>query len=77
MKTLQEMKLFQYQKAMILKQNQASEPRLVILKSKVSWKKISSRATFVRNSGNIIDTFDDISKIDPPIPNLLSLSVEQ
>ncbi len=72
MKTLQEMKLFQYQKAYDPKTKSSSEPRLVILKSKVSWKKISSRATFVRNSGNIIDTFDDISKIDPPIPKPLS-----
>jgi tRNA (guanine10-N2)-dimethyltransferase len=48
------------------------EPRLVILKSKASWKKIVSRATFVRNSGIIVDTFDDITKIDPPIPKPLS-----
>jgi tRNA (guanine10-N2)-dimethyltransferase len=50
------------------KTNSRSESRLVILKSKVPWKKISDRATFVRTCGNIIDTFDDISKIDPPIP---------
>ena len=50
------------------KTNSRSESRLVILKSKVPWKKIASRATFVRNSGNIVDTFDDITKIDPPIP---------
>jgi tRNA (guanine10-N2)-dimethyltransferase len=49
-----------------------SESRVVILKSKVPWKKIASRATFVRNSGNIVDTFDDITKIDPPIPKPLS-----
>jgi tRNA (guanine10-N2)-dimethyltransferase len=42
--------------------------RLVILKNKVPWKKIARRATFVRNCGEIIDTFYDISKIDPPIP---------
>jgi tRNA (guanine10-N2)-dimethyltransferase len=50
----------------------SSESRLVILKSKVPWKKVASRATFIRNSGNIVDTFDDISKIDPPIPKPLS-----
>lgn len=44
------------------------EPRLVMLESKVPWKKIASRATFVRTSGIIVDTFDDISRIDPPIP---------
>ena len=54
------------------KTKSSSESRLVILKSKVSWKEIASRATFIRNSGNIIDTFDDISKIDPPIPKPLS-----
>jgi tRNA (guanine10-N2)-dimethyltransferase len=54
------------------KTNSRSESRLVILKSKVSWKKVASRATFVRTSGNIIDTFDDISKIDPPIPKPMS-----
>ncbi len=54
------------------KTKSSSESRLVILESKVSWKKIASRATFVRNSGNIVDTFDDISKIDPPIPKPLS-----
>jgi len=54
------------------KTKSSSEPRLAILNSKVSWKKIVSRATFVRNSGNIVDTFDDISKIDPPIPKPLS-----
>jgi len=54
------------------KTSSSSESRLVILKSKVSWKKIASRATFVRNSGNIVDTFDDISKIDPPIPKPVS-----
>jgi tRNA (guanine10-N2)-dimethyltransferase len=48
------------------------EPRLVILKSKSPWKKIASRATFVRNSGIIIDTFNDITKIDPQIPKPLS-----
>lgn len=54
------------------KTNSRSESKLIILKSKVPWKKIASRATFVRNSGNIVDTFDDITKIDPPIPKPLS-----
>ena len=49
-----------------------SESRLVILKSKVPWKKVASRATFVRTSGNIIETFDDVLKIDPPIPKPMS-----
>ena len=49
-----------------------SESRLVILKSRVPWEKVASRATFVRSSGNIVDTFDDISKIDPPISKPLS-----
>jgi tRNA (guanine10-N2)-dimethyltransferase len=44
------------------------QPRLVILNTKVPWKKIAARATFVRNSGYILDTFDDISKIDLSIP---------
>ena len=43
-------------------------PRLVILDTKVPWKKIAKRATFVRNCGYILDTFDDISKIDLSIP---------
>ena len=49
-----------------------AEPRLVILKNKVPWKKIAKRATFVRNCGELVDTFDDISKLDPPIPKPLS-----
>jgi tRNA (guanine10-N2)-dimethyltransferase len=49
-----------------------SESRLVILKSKIPWKKVADRATFIRNSGNIVDTFDDILKIDPSIPKPLS-----
>lgn len=49
-----------------------AEPRLVILKSNVPWKKIARRATFVRNCGDLVDTFDDISKLDPPIPKPLS-----
>ena len=49
-----------------------SESRLVILKSKAPWKKVASRATYLRTSGKIIDTFDDISKIDPPIPKPIS-----
>jgi len=44
-----------------------SESRLVILKSKVPWRKVASRATFVRTCGDIIGTFDDLSKIDPAI----------
>jgi tRNA (guanine10-N2)-dimethyltransferase len=43
------------------------ESRLLILESKVSWKKVAGRATFVRFSGNITGTFDDISKIDLPV----------
>ena len=43
-------------------------PRLVILNSKVPWKKIAARATFVRNCGDIIGTFDDVSKLDLSIP---------
>ena len=54
------------------KTNSRSESRLVILKSKVPWKKVASRATFVRTSGSIVDIFDDISKIDPPISKPLS-----
>ncbi len=45
-----------------------SEPRLVMVSSKVPWQKIASRATFARYSGTIVDTFDDITKIDPQIP---------
>jgi tRNA (guanine10-N2)-dimethyltransferase len=54
------------------KTNSRKEPRLVMLKSKVPWKKIAGRATFVRTCGDIIDTFDDISKIDPPISRPIS-----
>jgi tRNA (guanine10-N2)-dimethyltransferase len=54
------------------KTDSRSESRLVILKSKVPWKKVASRATFVRTSGSIVGTFEDISKIDPPIPKPLS-----
>ena len=49
------------------KTNSRSESRLVILESKVSWKRIAARSTFVKNCGSIVDTFDDISKIDLPI----------
>ncbi|MGI0074312.1 MAG: TRM11 family SAM-dependent methyltransferase, partial [Nitrosotalea sp.] len=45
-----------------------SEPRLVMVQSKVPWQKIATRATFARYSGTIADTFDDITKIDPQIP---------
>lgn len=44
------------------------KPRLVILDTKIPWKKIAKRATFVRNCGYILDTFDDVSKIDLDIP---------
>jgi len=54
------------------KANSRTEPRLVILESRVPWKKIASRATFARTFGDIIDTFDDITKIDPPIPRPVS-----
>ena len=49
-----------------------AEPKLVILKNKIPWKKIAARATFVRNCGEIVDKFDDITKLDPPIPKPLS-----
>ncbi len=45
-----------------------SEPRLVMVSSKVPWHKISDRATFARYSGTIAGTFDDITKIDLQIP---------
>jgi tRNA (guanine10-N2)-dimethyltransferase len=45
-----------------------AEPRLIILDTKVPWKKIAARATFVRNCGYILDTFDNISKLDLSIP---------
>jgi tRNA (guanine10-N2)-dimethyltransferase len=45
-----------------------SEPRLVMISSKVPWQKIANRATFARYSGTIAGTFDDITKIDPQIP---------
>ena len=54
------------------KTNSRAESRLVILESKAPWKKIANRATFVRTCGDIVDTFDDPSKIDPPIPKPLS-----
>ncbi len=43
------------------------ESRLVIIKSKITWKKIAKRATFVRVAGNLVGTFDDISKIELPV----------
>lgn len=39
---------------------------LVTITSTVSWKKIAQRATFVRSAGNLVGTFDDISKIKFP-----------
>src|SRR5574337_454650 len=39
-----------------------------MVSSKVPWHKIANRATFARYSGKIADTFDDITKIDIPIP---------
>ncbi|MGI0061087.1 MAG: TRM11 family SAM-dependent methyltransferase, partial [Nitrosotalea sp.] len=45
-----------------------SEPRLVMVQSKVPWQKIANRATFARYSGTIENTFDDITKIDLSIP---------
>src|SRR5574337_674646 len=45
-----------------------SEPRLVMVSSKVPWHKIANRATFARYSGQIAGTFDDITKIDISIP---------
>ncbi|MGI0058782.1 MAG: TRM11 family SAM-dependent methyltransferase [Nitrosotalea sp.] len=45
-----------------------SEPRLVMISSKVPWQKIANRATFARYSGTILNTFDDITKIDLSIP---------
>ncbi|MGI0045662.1 MAG: DNA methyltransferase [Nitrosotalea sp.] len=44
------------------------ESRLVIIKSGITWKKIAKRATFIRAAGNLVDTFDDISKIDLSMP---------
>ena len=46
----------------------SSEPRLVMVSSKVPWQKIANRATFARYSGKIVSTFDDIIKIDFSIP---------
>jgi tRNA (guanine10-N2)-dimethyltransferase len=36
------------------------ESRLMIIKSIVPWEKIAKRATFVRTSGTIVSTFDDL-----------------
>jgi len=36
------------------------ESRLVIIKSAVPWEKIAKRATFVRTSGTIVSTLDDL-----------------
>ena len=45
-----------------------TEPRLVMVSSKVPWYTIASRATFARHSGIIAGTFDDVTKIDCSIP---------
>ncbi|SMH72099.1 TRM11 family SAM-dependent methyltransferase [Candidatus Nitrosotalea okcheonensis] len=45
-----------------------SNPRLVMVSSKIPWYRISGRATFVRYSGIIAGTFNDVTKIDPQIP---------
>lgn len=47
-------------------------PRLVFLECNASWKKIAGRATFARYSGEVAGTFDDITKIDLPVPRPLS-----
>jgi tRNA (guanine10-N2)-dimethyltransferase len=44
-----------------------TSPRLVFLENNTPWEKIASRSTFSRYSGDIIDTFDEISSIDPQI----------
>ena len=42
-----------------------TDSKLVITNSNVSWDKIASRATFVRTSGKIVDTFSDLfSELD-------------
>ena len=46
----------------------SSEPRLVMVSSKIPWYKIANRATFARYSGKIASTFDDITKIELAIP---------
>ncbi|MDE1845131.1 MAG: RNA methyltransferase [Thaumarchaeota archaeon] len=50
------------------KSSVTTEPRLVMVSSKIPWYKIASRATFARHSGIIAGTFDDIIKIDCSIP---------
>ena len=49
-----------------------SEPRLVMVSSKIPWYKIANRATFARYSGKIAGTFDDITKIELSIPRPVS-----
>lgn len=44
-----------------------TSPRLVFLENNIPWKKIATRSTFSRYSGEIVDEFDDISSIDPPL----------
>ena len=45
-----------------------SDPRLVMVSSKIPWYNIASRATFARYSGTIAGTFNDVTKIDLQIP---------
>ncbi|MDE1813786.1 MAG: RsmD family RNA methyltransferase [Thaumarchaeota archaeon] len=45
-----------------------SDPRLVMVSSKIPWYKIASRATFTKYSGTIAGTFSDVTKIDLQIP---------
>ncbi|MDE1727739.1 MAG: methyltransferase domain-containing protein [Thaumarchaeota archaeon] len=51
-----------------LKSTIKSNPRLVMVSSKIPWYRIAGRATFVRYSGIIAGTFNDVTKIDPQIP---------
>lgn len=41
-----------------------AESILVMVSSRVPWKKIAKRATFVKYCGTVVDTFDDVTKID-------------
>ena len=45
----------------------ATEPRLVITRSRISWNKVAKRATFVRTGGKIVGTFTNVSKIQLPV----------
>lgn len=42
------------------------DSRLVVIKSKISYTKISKRASFVRLSGNLVGTITDVSKVKIP-----------